>query len=113
MAGTGGGGGRLRLALRGTVSKAEGRPNIDTGSNGSRARRDEDSDVLADTDLLVEEDLDALLISRANDWEASANVASVSSLESVVVLPLPLRAPRFLCLLVEVDLDVMPSRSRP
>lgn len=107
----GGGGCCPRLLVRGALSSAEGRANMEIGSNGSRARREE-VDVLMDTDLWLDEVLDALLISRARDCEASANVASVSSLESVVTMPLPLRAPLFLRLLVEVDLDVVPSRSR-
>lgn len=97
--------------LRGAVSKAEGMAYIDTGSNGTRARRDDPVVLLdTDTDLLVDDDLEALLISRASDCEASAKVASVSSLEPANVTPLPLRAPRFLRLLVEVDLDSMPSK---
>jgi hypothetical protein len=58
-----------------------------------------------DTDLLVDEDLEALLISRANDCEASAKLASASSLGVVTTEPLPFRAPLFLRLLVDVDLE--------
>jgi hypothetical protein len=65
-----------------------------------------------DTDLCVEEDLDALLISLASDCDASARVANVSSLGVTGgTTPLPFLAPLFLRLLVEVDLDSMPSRS--
>jgi hypothetical protein len=64
----GGGGGTARLLLlRGAVSKAEGKANMETGSNGSRACREEDDADVLDTDLCTDEDLDALLISLAND----------------------------------------------
>ena len=100
-----------RTPVRGAASKAEGMAKIATGSNGSRARLVEELEAFVDTDLWVDEDLDALLISRANDCEASARLASVSSLELVAIAPLPFRAPLFLRLLVDVDLDA--SRSRP
>jgi len=62
---TGGEGGAPRLVLRGPVSIAEGIGNIETGSNGSRTRREDP--VVLGTDLLVDDDLEALLISRARD----------------------------------------------
>lgn len=116
------GGGALRIAgdealrtggegtlLRGAASKAEGMAKIDTGSNGSRLA--EELEAFVDTDIWIDEDLDALLISRANDCEASAKLASASPLGVVATEPLPFRAPLFLRLLVDVDLDA--SRSRP
>lgn len=105
------GGGALRIdgegtPLRGAASKAEGIANIDTGSNGSRGRLVEEPEAFVDMDLLVDEDFfEALLISRANDCEASARLASVSSLGVVKTKPLPFRAPLFLRLLVDVDLE--------
>lgn len=109
----GGEGSVLRVPLRGAVSKGCGRGKRETGSNGSAARRDEVAEFLVDTDLLVDEDLDALLISRANDCDASASVASVSSLGVVGgTRPLPFLAPLFLRLLVEVDREAVPSRSK-
>jgi len=105
MTGTDGGG----APARGAESKAEGIANIDTGSNGSRSRLAEELEAFVDTDLLVDEDLEALLISRANDCEASAKFANISSLGVGTKEPLPFRAPLFLRLLVDVDLDA----SRP
>ena len=98
--------------LRGAASRADGIANIDTGSNGSRGRRVDELEAFVDMDLLVDVDFfEALLISRANDCEASAKLASISSLEVVTMEPLPFRAPRFLRLLVDVDLDASRSRS--
>jgi hypothetical protein len=103
-----GGTGGLRLLLvRGAVSKAEGRGKMETGSNGSWARL-EDTEAL-DTDLWADDDLDALLTSRARDWEALASVANMSSMASGDALPLPLRAPRFRRLFVDVDLSSIDS----
>lgn len=53
---------------------------------------------------------EAWLISRARDCDATARVVSVSSCDIVGVpatAPLPFRTPRFLRLLVEVDLEVI------
>lgn len=105
------------LALLVLVSKGVGIAYIETGSNGLRARRlDVVVEVLlVDTDL-CDEDLD-LLISQASDCEATARVASVSSLGVVgdvgigTTAPLPFRNPRLRRLFVEVDRDVIPSIS--
>ena len=58
---------RRLLLLREAISNGgEGKGYIDIGSNGSRPRCEEDVEIL-ETDLWAEEDLDALLISRAKD----------------------------------------------
>lgn len=55
----------LWVTLRGPVSNAEGKGKIDSGSNGSAVRLVEE--LLRDVDLVVDEDFEALLISRAKD----------------------------------------------
>jgi hypothetical protein len=113
ITGTGGGGDKLRVALGGGESNAKGIGYMETGSNGSGARLVDALFLVLDLDLLVDEDLEALLISRANDCDASAKFANVSSLGLVVdgvTLPRPFRAPLFLRFVVDVDLDA--SRSR-
>jgi hypothetical protein len=113
ITGTGGGGDTLRVALRGGGSNGIGIGYMETGSNSSGARLVDVLFLVLDLDLLVDEDLEVLLISRANDCDASAKFANVSSLGLVVdgvTLPRPFRAPLFLRFVVEVDLDA--SRSR-
>jgi hypothetical protein len=77
------------------LSKGVGRGYIDTGSYG-RDRREEVEGVVDEPDRL--ESLDVLLSSRANDCEATARVANVSSfgVVGVAAVPLPFLAPRFL-----------------
>ncbi len=92
-----------------------GRAYIATGSYGpSRRRRADDVvEVVDGTEEVadrIEDTLEALLISRASDCDATAKVASVSSFGVVGVpmtAPLPLRVPRFLLLLVEVEREVI------
>jgi hypothetical protein len=79
ITGTGGGGDSLRVTLLEPVSKADGIGYMDTGSNGSAARLVGAFFLVPDWDLLVDDDLEALLISRANDCDASARFANVSS----------------------------------
>lgn len=72
---------------------------------------EKDIEIMVKT-YLREEDLEALLISRASDCDASASVARVSSSGTVdEVIPLPFLVPRFLRLVVEVEREVIPSTS--
>lgn len=92
----------------GLAKSAEGTAYMDTGSKGFLTRAG-----LLEPERW-EDDLEAMLISRASDWDASARVASVLSCGEVGlvgIVPLPFLAPRFRRLLVDVDRDVMPSIS--
>jgi hypothetical protein len=74
-----------------------------------------DLDLVVEIDLLVDEDLEALealLISRANDCDASAKLAKISSLGVGGTEPLPFRAPLLLRLFVDVVLDASRSRMK-
>jgi len=98
--------------------KGVGTANMDTGSRDCCLRRDRadsvDSLVPSEATDIRDEALDALLISRASDSDATASVTRVSSLGVVGVVaiaPLPFLAPRFRLLFVEVDREVMPASS--
>jgi hypothetical protein len=114
--GTGGTGGRTAGPL--AESKALGIPNIDGGSNGTFLDLlDSILQLLRPLFPLLmlsvwrEEAIDVLLSSLARVCEAEAKVIRVSSLGAVgvPVEPLPLRAPLFRLLVVEVEREVMPS----
>lgn len=117
MGGTGGTGGRTAGPL--AESRVLGMPNIEGGSKVPLFDLP-DSVLHVLLPLLpllilsvyVDEALEARLISLAKLWLATARVSSVSSFGVVGVAtePLPLRAPRFLLLVVEVEREVMPSR---
>jgi len=89
----GGAGGSKGLTV---LSKGVGKGYMETGSYG-RERRDELEGAVDDVSDRPES-FDVLLSSRANDCEATARVASVSSfgVVGVATAPLPFLAPRFL-----------------
>jgi len=101
-------------------SKAVGIAYIDTGSNGTLARLElavvlvEVERTEAPVEGALDGDLLAMLISLASD--ATASVSRVTSWGTGMglaaeVKPLPLRAPLFRLLFVDVERDVMPSIS--
>ena len=101
-------------------SKAVGIAYIDTGSNGTLARLElavvlvEVERTEAPVEGALDGDLLAMLISLASD--ATASVSRATSWGTGMglaaeVKPLPLRAPLFRLLFVDVERDVMPSIS--